>query len=66
MKQSTIKDLMTVPRAEYEAFLQFKKAREFKPTKAILKDLAMANAEFKAGKSLSYGAVVRKLGIKAK
>lgn len=66
MKQATTKDFVTIPRKEYEAFLQFKRAREFKPTKAVLRDLAKAEAEFKAGKSLSYDEVVRRLGIKAR
>ena len=66
MKNATIKDHVTVSREEYEAFLQFKKSREFKPTKAVLKDFTAAHAELKAGKSLSYAAVVRKLGIKVK
>lgn len=61
-----MKDSITISRIEYEAFLAFKKIGEFKPSTTALRNLSRAEAELKAGKTLSYGALVRKLGFGGK
>ncbi len=65
MKVQT-KDHITISRTEYEAFLAFKKVGEFKPSKTVVRKLMQAEVELKSGKTLSYGALVRKLGFGSK
>lgn len=56
-------DLVTLPRKEYEALLELKKAREFVPTPAEKKALSVAEINLKRGKTFSYNELVRKLGF---
>jgi len=55
-------DLIIVPRREYEALIGLRKAVEFAPTAPQRKALAKAEQNLKAGKTLSYHELVRKLG----
>jgi hypothetical protein len=55
-------DLVVIPRNEYEALLELKKYKEFKPTVSQKKALAVAEANFRKGKTLSYHELVKKLG----
>ncbi len=61
---SRMGDLVLVPRKEYESFLEFKKIREYIPTKAQKRALVKAELNFKKGKSLSYDEFATKLGFK--
>jgi PHD/YefM family antitoxin component YafN of YafNO toxin-antitoxin module len=54
-------DLVIVPRKEYEALKELSKTAEFAPTAAQRKALAKAEQNLKAGKTLSYYELVRKL-----
>ena len=54
-------DLVLVPRKEYEALLELKKIKEFKPTTAQKKALARAEHNMSKGKTFSYHELVRKL-----
>lgn len=56
-------DLIVLPRKEYEALLELKKAIEFTPTAAQKKALKQAEKNFKAGKSLSFEELCGKLGF---
>ena len=56
-------DLVVIPRKEYEALLEFKKAREFVPTMRERRTLASAEKHLREGKTLSYHAVTRELGL---
>ena len=56
-------DLVLVPRAEYESFLEFKKIKEYTPTIAEKKALKRAQLNFKKGKTLSFDEFSRKLGF---
>ncbi len=56
-------DLIVIPRREYEALLEFKKFKEFRPTPAQKKALTQAESNFRRGKTLSYYGLVKKLGF---
>ena len=56
-------DLIVVPRREYEALTELRKTAEFAPSAAQRKALAVAERNLKAGKTLSYHALARKLGF---
>lgn len=56
-------DLVVVPRSEYETLLRQWIFREFTPTAAQKRSLKRAMREYRAGKTLSYDALVRKLGL---
>ena len=56
-------DLVIISRKEYEMLLEMKKIIEFQPTAAHKKALSKAELNFKKGKTLSYDAFVRELGI---
>ena len=56
-------DLVIIPRKEYEALLRLKKVREFQPTVTQKRALARAQRNLKKGKTLTYDAFVRALGI---
>jgi len=56
-------DLVVIPRREYEALLELKKFKEFKPTPAQKKALTQAESNFRRGKTLSYYGLVKKLGF---
>jgi len=56
-------DSVVVPRKEYEALKELQKTAEFSPTAAQRKDLIKAEQNLKAGKTLSYHELVRKLGF---
>ena len=56
-------DLVVIPRREYERLLQLKKIREFQPTTRQKDALKRAERNLKKGKTLSYDAVARALGI---
>ncbi len=54
-------DLVVIPRREYEALLELKKIKEFRPTLAQKKALTQAESNFRKGKTLSYYELTRKL-----
>ena len=54
-------DLVVIPRKEYEAFLEFKKIREFVPTKAQKQSFRIALKNYKAGKTYTLDELKRKL-----
>ena len=56
-------DLVLIPRREYEKLLQLKKIREFRPTANQKDALKRAERNLKRGKTLSYDAVARALGL---
>lgn len=56
-------DLVIIPRREYERLLQLKQIREFKPTARQKDALKRAERNLKKGKTLSYDAVARAVGI---
>lgn len=56
-------DLVIVPRKEYEALKELRKTAEFAPTAAQRAALSKAEQNLKAGKTLSYHELVRKLGF---
>lgn len=56
-------DLIVISRKEYEALLDFKKLKEFKPNIAQKRALALAESNFSKGKTLSYNELVKKLGF---
>ena len=56
-------DLVVVPRREYQALLELKKFKEFKPTAAQKKALTGAENNLRKGKTLSYNELVKKLGF---
>ena len=56
-------DLVVIPRKEYEKLLQLKKIREFQPTAKHKDALKRAERNLKNGKTLSYDAVAKTLGI---
>lgn len=57
-------DLIVVPRKQYEALLKQRVLGEFTPTAAEKRALARALKNFRAGKTLSYDELVRKLGFR--
>lgn len=57
------KDVVVIPRHEYEYLIKFKKIREFSPTLAQKRSLANAENNFKKRKTLSYNELVQKLGF---
>ncbi len=56
-------DLVVIPRKEYEQLLQLKKIREFRLTAKQKDALKRAERNLKKGKTLSYDAVAKSLGI---
>ena len=56
-------DLIVISRKEYEALLNLKKFKEFKPTTAQRKALLQAEGNFSQGKTLSHNELVKKLGF---
>ena len=54
-------DLIVLPRREYESLLRARGAKEFKPTKAQVHALALAERNFRKGKTLLFNELVRKL-----
>lgn len=60
-KTTKDKELIAVPRKEYEAFVAFRKFKEFRPTVAQKKALARAEANLRKGKTLSYHELAKKL-----
>lgn len=56
-------DLVIISRKEYEILLEMKKIREFQPTATHKKALAKAEQNLKKGKTLSYDALAKELGI---
>ena len=60
---SKMGDLVVIPRKEYEQLLQLKKIREFRPTAVQKQALKRAERNLKQGKTLSYDAVARSLGL---
>jgi len=64
MKLTTFdKDLVIIPRKEYEAFLKFKKIKEFSLTVTQKRALVKAEKNLKQNKTLSYDDLVQKLGF---
>ena len=57
-------DLAIVPRKEYETLLRQRIFKEFTPTAAQKRALKQAMGEYRAGKTLSYNELVRKLGFR--
>ncbi len=56
-------DLIVMPRKEYEALTELRKTAEFSPSVAQRTALLRAEQNLKAGKTLSYYELVRKLGF---
>lgn len=56
-------DLVLVPKKEYESFLQFKRIKEYTPTRAEKASLKRARLNFKKGKTLSFDEFSKKLGF---
>ena len=56
-------DLVVLPRKEYDALLELRKAKEFKPTNGQLKALMRAEKNLNTGKTLSYNDLISKLGF---
>jgi hypothetical protein len=56
-------DFVIIQKREYEDLMEFKKIKEFSPTPAQKRALSRAEANLKAGKTLSYHEVARKLGF---
>ena len=56
-------ELVLIPRKEYAALLRLKKAREVQPTAIQKRALARAQRNLKRGKTLTYDAFARALGI---
>ena len=56
-------DLVVIPRREYEQLLLLKNIREFQPTAKQKAALKRADRNLKKGKTLSYDAVARTLGL---
>ena len=54
---------MLVPKAEYESFLEFKKIKEYTPTKAEKASLKRAELNLKKGKTLSLNEFRNELGL---
>lgn len=57
-------DLVLVPRREYESLLKQRILKEFIPTAAQKRALKQAMKERRAGKTISYDELVRKLGFR--
>lgn len=57
------KELVLVPRKEYEALLELKKTKEFAPTISQKKALKKAENNLKKRKTLPYHEVAQKLGF---
>lgn len=65
------KELVAIPRKEYEEYLQWQKAvkpprvfKTFKPTIAELRDLKRAREDYKKGKYMTIDELKQQLGIK--
>jgi len=56
-------DLVIIPRKEYEALLELREVREFKPTAIQKKALLGAEKNLSKSKTLSYHELVKKLGF---
>ncbi|MEK7099103.1 MAG: hypothetical protein AAB916_01135 [Patescibacteria group bacterium] len=56
-------DLIVIPRKEYEALTELRKTAEFTPSAAQRAALRKAEKNLERGKTLSYHALVRKLGF---
>lgn len=56
-------DLVLVPRAEYESFLEFKKIRKYTPTPAEKASLKRARLNRKKGNYLTIDEFANKLGF---
>lgn len=63
LRKSSEKDVVVLPRREYEALLQLKKIKEFNPTTTQRKALQQAEANLRKRKTLSYNELVKKLGF---
>lgn len=57
------KELIVIPREEYEALMQLKEIYEFQPTASQKKALANARKNRKRGETLSLSELKRKLGL---
>lgn len=63
------KELVVMPREEYQEYARWKKTvsakRIFKPTKAELKDLEEARNEYRHGKTMTFHELKQKLGFRS-
>lgn len=57
------KELIAIPREEYEALVELKKIYEFQPTSLQRKALTRARKNRKNGKVLTLGELKRDLGL---
>lgn len=55
-------DLVAIPRADYDAFMEFRSVKEFIPTKQDKLALAEARKNSKFGRTITYEQLERKLG----
>lgn len=59
------KDVVVVPRKEYEAFFNWRKMfKIFKPTTQEKAALKRARASYKAGRTMTFDELKHKLGVK--
>lgn len=56
-------DLVIIPKKEYKSLIELKKSKEFMPTSAQKRALFRAENNLRHNKTLSYNALVRKLGF---
>lgn len=57
------RELVAIPRQEYEELLRLKRTREFAPTRSQKQTLLRAELNLQLGKTLSYNELVKKLGF---
>ena len=63
-KNTKAKELVAIPREEYEEFLQLRKIYEFQPTAAQKKALEQSRKNRKQGKTMSLHELGKKLGLR--
>ncbi len=63
-KNTASRELVAIPREEYEGFLQLRKIYEFQPTAAHKKTLERSRKNRKQGKTLTLYELERKLGFR--
>jgi len=62
-KNSKAKELVAIPREEYEGFLELQKIYEFQPTEAQKKALQRSRKNRKKGKTMTFHELEQKLGF---
>lgn len=62
-KLTSGKELVVIPKEEYEALVELRRIYEFQPTSALKRALARARKNRKNGKVLTIGEFKRSLGL---